>query len=324
MHRTPRLEYQATPSAFRSSIDHALGAEVVAAVNASGGFTPGPAATCRLDDGRTVFIKACSSELSSTAVAMHRREATVLAELPVLFPAPALLAVADSDGWFALVTEHIDGDMPAPPFSIGDVAGVLQTVTELAAASAICPIDVADPIGAHDVERETRWAWRQLREAGQRAVAGQWVADHLDDLVALEADWIDAAAGAALVHRDLRADNMLLTGGGLGTSGGVTVDWAAASVGAPWVDLLGLLPDLHLGGGPDPHTAFAEHPVGAVAADDEVNCYLASLAGYFTRQSIQPPIRGVTGLREFQAAQGLVSRRWLAQRLGWEPEQVTS
>lgn len=207
--------------------------------------------------------------------------------------------------------------MPEAPFSGAEVDGVLETVASLAEVGAECPIGIADPVGTHEVERQSRWAWRQLRDSAQPA--GDWVADHLDELVALEADWIDAAAGPALLHRDLRADNMLLT-----ATGGVAVDWASASRGAPWIDLLGLLPDLHLGGGPDPHQVFTAHPVGAAAPAAEVNCYLASLAGYFTRQSLQPPIPGAVGLREFQAAQGAVARRWLAERIGWKPEQAAS
>jgi hypothetical protein len=45
-----------------------------------------------------------------------------------------------------------------------------------------------------------------------------------------------------------------------------------------------------------------------------VNCALASLAGYFTRHSLLPPPPGLPTLRAFQAAQGTVARRWLAQR----------
>ncbi len=315
---SPRLDYSALPLEFRQSIDAAVGARVVSATNAKGGFTPGPAATCVLDDGHTVFIKARSSELSFLATAMHQREAAVLAELPVTFPAPNLLATVEAGDWFALITEHIDGAMPTAPFSATEVDGILQTVADLADASAVCPIEIADPVGTHEIERESRWAWRQLRDEGlrdERQPGSRWVTDHLRQLVELEANWIDAASGAALLHRDLRADNILLV-----SDGGVAVDWAAASTGAPWIDLLGLLPDLHLGGGPDPHVAFADHPIGAAAPSNDVDCYLASLAGYFTRQSLQPPIPGVSGIREFQAAQGEISRRWLASRLGWVSE----
>ena len=53
-------------------------------------------------------------------------------------------------------------------------------------------------------------------------------------------NWIPRA------HGDLRADNILLTQDGV-----VIVDWPGASVGAPWVDMLGMAPSVVLEGGPD-------------------------------------------------------------------------
>ena len=311
-----RLDYAAMPAPVRRSIALTLGADVVATTNAVGGFTPGPAARSVLSDGRVVFIKACSDGMNPLATAMHRREAVVLAALPSQVAAPELLGTVDRDGWFVLLTEYVDGVMPTAPFDRREVEAILETVTELAAAGANCGLDVIDPVGTHEIERSSRWAWKKLRDEGRVADAGPNAVEHIDSLVDLEAGWVDAASGPNLLHRDLRADNMLLT-----PTGGVVVDWAAASLGAPWIDLLGLLPDLHLGGGPDPHETFLAHPVGQIAPASEVTCVLASLAGYFTRQSLQPPIPGVSGLREFQAAQAAVATQWLARRMGWNDER---
>jgi len=44
---------------------------------------------------------------------------------------------------------------------------------------------------------------------------------------------------------------------------------------------------------------------------------VAAIAGYFTRQSLQPPPPGLPTVRAFQAAQGVVARDWLALRTGW-------
>jgi hypothetical protein len=63
-----------------------------------------------------------------------------------------------------------------------------------------------------------------------------WAWAHLDRLAELEARWSQAAAGATLLHGDLRADNLLLT-----PSRVVLVDWPHACVGAaeaadpPWL-----------------------------------------------------------------------------------------
>ena len=46
-----------------------------------------------------------------------------------------------------------------------------------------------------------------------------------------------------------------------------------------------------------------------------VDAFLASIAGYLIRQSLLPPPPGLPTLRPFQAAQGEIARRWLAERL---------
>jgi aminoglycoside phosphotransferase (APT) family kinase protein len=67
-----------------------------------------------------------------------------------------------------------------------------------------------------------------------------------------------AAAGPALLHGDLRADNLLLT-----PSRVVAVDWPRACAGAAWVDLLLLLPSVAMQGGPNPEaTGCGGGPAG--------------------------------------------------------------
>ena len=61
-----------------------------------------------------------------------------------------------------------------------------------------------------------------------------WSSAHLDDLVALESHWSDAVRGDALVHLDVRSDNILVEP----TGRVVLVDWPHACIGARWLDLL--------------------------------------------------------------------------------------
>jgi hypothetical protein len=53
--------------------------------------------------------------------------------------------------------------------------------------------------------------------------------------------------------------------------------------------------------------------VGAEPA--AVTACIAALAGFFTYGALQPPPPGLPTLRPFQAAQGVVTREWLARRL---------
>jgi aminoglycoside phosphotransferase (APT) family kinase protein len=120
---------------------------------------------------------------------------------------------------------------------------VLDAVTELAAS--LTPAPVAAPLVA-DRFAGSLQGWRSLRDAQRRGVedltdVDPWVARHLPALATLEAGWADAAAGRSLIHADLRADNVLLTRDRV-----FILDWAWACVGAPWFDLVSMLPSVHL------------------------------------------------------------------------------
>jgi aminoglycoside phosphotransferase (APT) family kinase protein len=131
-----------------------------------------------------------------------------------------------------------------------------------------------------------------------------------------------AIAGDRLVHLDLRSDNVIFAEDG--PHDDVVVDWPGASVGAPWIDLVGLLPALELDGGPAPEEVFEEHPVGKAADPASVSVFVAAIAGYFTRMSLLPPPPGLPTVRQFQAAQGLIARRWIGGRQGWRIDEISA
>ena len=54
---------------------------------------------------------------------------------------------------------------------------------------------------------------------------------------------------------------------------------------------------------------------GRAASPAGVTATVCALAGYFTERSLRPPPPGLPTVRAFQAAQGEVTRRWLAQLL---------
>jgi hypothetical protein len=110
----------------------------------------------------------------------------------------------------------------------------------------------------------------------------------------------------------VRADNILLTDDRVWF-----VDWPHACVGAAWVDVVCFAPSVAMQGGPTPEEVIARHPACRTAEPAEITATVAALAGYFTHRALQPPPPGLPTVRAFQAAQGVVARRWLAQRTGW-------
>ena len=137
-----------------------------------------------------------------------------------------------------------------------------------------------------------------------------WSSAHLDDLVALESRWSDAVRGDALVHLDVRSDNILIEP----TGRVVLVDWPHACIGAPWLDLLVMIPSMVLEGAGEPEAA--RRVARARCAGDAIDAVVAALAGTFTWAASRPDPPGLPTVRAFQRAQGEVALRWLRTRLG--------
>jgi aminoglycoside phosphotransferase len=303
-----RLGWQQTPARVRAAIQSRLGAEVVDAVSQPGGFSPGLAARRRLADGRRVFVKAISADRTPMGPSSYRAEARITAALPPSVPAPRLLWSYDDGDWVALVLEDIDGHPPAQPWRPEELDRVLAALAALAVD--LTPTPVGAP-AVTDGWAESRTGWRRLATAGDRRLAevAPWAWAHLDRLAELEARWSQAAAGATLLHGDLRADNLLLT-----PSRVVLVDWPHACVGAAWIDLLFMLPSVAMQG-LDPEPVFTRHPVGRRVDADAVTAVLAAIAGFFVSASLEPAPPGLPTLRGFQLAQGQAALTWLRRRL---------
>jgi aminoglycoside phosphotransferase (APT) family kinase protein len=135
------------------------------------------------------------------------------------------------------------------------------------------------------------------------------VCTRLDELAAIEASWTAAAAGDSLVHTDLRADNILLTPHGV-----VFVDWPHARIGAPWLDLLFMLPSV-AATGTDPGEVWAAYPPARAADPDAVTAVLVAQTGFFLYHSLLPPPPNLERVREFQRVQGEAAMRWVEARL---------
>ena len=302
-----RLEWDDLPLTVRDAIEERLGGRVIEARNQRGGFSPGLGGRILADTGRRVFLKALSPAQNPEAPDIYRREALIAAALPSAAPVSRLLWMYDEGqgGWVVLAFEDVDGHLPSLPWRPQELERVVAAIAEMHEALTPSPLDVA-PVAEKMMERLN--GWQRLR--GDESGLDAWSRRHLDRLVHLEAHAAEAAAGETLLHFDLRADNILLTGDRV-----VVVDWPEACVGSGWVDIVGMAPSVELEGGPDPAEFFAMYPGADFADPSKVDAVLATFAGFFTYNSLQPAPIGLPTLRAFQAAQGEISRRWLAQRL---------
>ena len=308
-----RVPWTGLPASLRSRIDERLGAPVRTATTQPGGFSPGVAARLLLADGRRAFIKAAHPDGNPITPDIHRREARIVAALPAEAPVPRLLWVLD-DGpgeWVVLAFEDIEGRMPAVPWRRHELDDVLAAMTALAADLTPSPLGrdlVGDAAELFEPEVD---GWASIVDAVPVGLDA-WSRRHLDGLVRLEAAALEAVRGTTLVHCDIRADNLLLTADGVRV-----VDWPHARIGQAWVDLVWFAPSVGMQGGPDPGSLLAGYAPARGADPEAIDAAIAAVAAYFTIDALRPAPPGLPTLRPFQAAQGEVARRWLADRRAW-------
>ncbi len=291
-----RLAWAEVPAHVRRTVEDAVG-PVVHAADQPGGFSPGCASRLLLADGRRVFVKAVGLERNAFSPDMHRREARLAPHVP----GPELIFTHDDGDWVALVFADVAGRTPALPWRPDEWQRVFDAVVRL------CDRDgSALPfVGRHD---EAFSGWRQSARQPPPDL-DPWALANLDRLARAESEWTEAVRGTALLHGDLRADNVLLTDDDV-----VFVDWPHAASGAPWADLVFLLPSVAMQGGPSPEDVWQASPYATTADPDAVTAVLAAVAGFFVHSSRQPPPPGLPSLRAFQAAQGVCAVDWLRAR----------
>lgn len=286
-----------------------MGARVVEAVTQPSGFSPGLAARLRLEDGRRVFLKAVSEEANPDTPDIHRREARILAALPATAPIARLLWSYDEKGWVALCLEDVEGRHPDEPWTERDLDLVIACVEKMSRDLTPSPIQV--DMTLPEFFRSTINGWRIALERGESRLDA-WALRNLDRLAKLEGRAPGAVEGDALVHCDIRADNLLISGERV-----YVLDWPWARTGAAWIDLVAMAPSVTMQGGPLPEQFLTRLDLRGVTGG-AIDAVVASLAGYFVVRALEPAPQGIPTVRAFQAAQGRVSIAWLRERTGWD------
>jgi len=312
-----RLRWGEVPEPVRRAVAGRLGAEVRAEDSRPGGFSPGVASRLTLADGRRVFVKAVNAGRNPMAPQLHRREAEVMRYLPPTAAVPRLLDVHDDGDWVVLVIEDVDGQQPTLPWRTDQLARVMSALERLAQVLTPAP-PTARPFTDAVAEEFTGWQFF-AGTPGAADVLDRWVLAHLDRLAGMEADLGEAAAGDTLLHGDLRADNLLLTGDG----SVVVVDWPHAGTGAPWCDLLFMLPSVAAAGGIDPQAVWLGFGPARRADPVAVDVVLIALTGYFLYRSTLPAPMNIARVRQFQQVQGQAALRWMGRRLGIGPDDAS-
>ncbi|HVD71107.1 MAG TPA: phosphotransferase [Actinomycetota bacterium] len=170
------------------------------------------------------------------------------------------------------------------------------------------------PSGIEPVESvldDTREGWNEVRADPEPIIRSglcseRWLLENVDVLErAADAAIIE---GDALVHIDVRSDNLCLRDGRA-----ILVDWNWASRGDPQFDLAAWLPSLAAEGGPKPWTILPD-----------AENYASLLAGFFVAHCVRPPIPQAPHVRELQRSNGTAALAWSAHSLGLAPPTDTA
>jgi hypothetical protein len=240
-------------------------------------------------DGSRAFLKLASVDPSPQWV---RDERHVFECVSGAFM-PLFLGFEEGDKPLLILEDMLPDARWPPPWHPGDVDAVLAALREVAGAQlkGTLPRLTSDATaGWHDI----------ARDPGPFLSLGIASADWLDRSLPalLAASDSTPLEGDALLHGDVRSDNLCLRSGHA-----VLLDWNHARIGNPAFDVAFWLPSLVLEGGPGPE----------VFGVDE---FAVFVAGFFAALAGQPPPAGAPRVRGFQRTQLEVALPWACRVLG--------
>jgi fructosamine-3-kinase len=315
-----KLPWRQVPKAVRQQTEAALGSPVRRAARIWGGYSPTPTFRLTLANGQRAFFKGTYGESNEFARNALLEEVRVYEELKSLigqWMPHGFAAFAQAD-WQVLLLEDL-GPKSVPPWTPAKARGITHALAAFhrSTLGASLPAWLSRP-----AERLAQESWvrtvassRGLQEIARLAGDGVEGMRWLQMLSPLIQERIQGPALAAepyaLLHGDLRSDNLRFSRGRL-----ALFDWPAITVGRPEWDLVAFAQTVTVEGGPAPEQVMAwygeDFPVDEAAVDGALAWWLT----FFAERAWQPEIPGLPRLRRFQQQQLGVLLLWAARRWG--------
>ena len=270
-----------------------LGRRTGAVRRVLGGYSAAERFVVRWREGGSAFVKAATD---ADTAGWLRAEHAIYSRVHAPFM-PALLGWEDdgANPWMAI--EDLSSAEWPPPWSPARIAAVLATMREVAVT----------PHGGLE-----SFDSRRAEFAGWPLVAGEpepflrlglatdrWLSRALP--VLLDAEARAKLDGDALLHNDVRSDNLCFAGDRV-----VLVDWNWATRGNARLDVAAWLPSLDLEGGPAPESILPDEP--------ELASFVAGF--YAAHAGLPPPRPGLHELRALQLRMLRSSLAWASRALG--------
>lgn len=262
----------------------------------TGGNTPASRWVVTLDDARSAFVKIATDEATASWL---RDEHVVYSVLRGASFMPTYLGWYDDGRRPVLAIEDVSAAAWPPPWTGERMEAVLDCLREV---SATPPPDGLPRAG--DDRLGLREGWSEVDSERDAVLAlGLFDADWLDRYLPVLHTAAESVplAGHALLHFDVRSDNVCFAGNRT-----LLVDWNWTSVGNPMADIAFWLPSLHAEGGPRPDDLLPEGAEG----------FAAACAGFFAARAARPPIATAPSVRPLQLRQARAAVPWAARALG--------
>ena len=245
---------------------------------------------------RSAFVKIGSTEVTA---AWTRVEYANYRSIHAWFM-PEVLGFDDDGDRPTLALEDLSGADWPPPWTDERIAAVLEALAAISGTPP--PAHLVDSLA--DLDQTADWEVIRDHPAPFLALglcSLRWLERALPTLMAAAGS--APLAGDALVHADVRSDNLCFRDGRA-----VVIDWNHARPGNPDLDIAAWLPSLQAEGGPPPETILPDAPGLA-----------AWVAGYFCARAGEPPFADAPHVRPLQLMQARTALPWAARALRLPP-----
>jgi hypothetical protein len=291
------------PDSLCRGVEEALDTKIIHAAPVVGGYTPARRLRLSLGDGRRVFVKAATTE--KTAMWL-RTEAQVYDALAGSVFLAERIAWHDKNETF-LVLEDLSAAHWPPPWTTAQIDRICTALSAVATSRS----KVDFPLARIEDDRESFASWHRVAQEPEPFLSlglcsDTWLHAVLPTLI--DAESAAPLAGDALLHHDIRSDNVCFRPG---SGEAVLVDWNWVCAGNPDLDIAGWLPSLQSEGGPPPETILPH--AGELAA---------ILSGFWAYRAGTPPPEGAPSVREVQRRQLLFALPWAARALDLPPPDI--
>ncbi len=313
-----RMTWESLPAVVQTRFTDFLGSSLQRVQLAGGGFTPGFAAVLT-GTNRSIFVKAaCATD--TFIYPAYVREVEVLALMPHGLPVPQLLdgaVIEDQDvPWQLLCFEAVHGRMPGSPWNRSDLRSIHESLISVQAGLRSVPAHLTG--GSMSAEFDNP----DFRNIFEELATSSEMPDYLSGLLSLEAlqdlqvlchRAPEALRGDAVLHNDLRADNVILR---QGDNRAFICDWNFLSTGPEWADWVGLLPYARHGG-LDVEPWLQNSPLTAGADPEDIDAWLGILAAYMVVNGARPYLDSSPYLRAHGRFTAKIILEWLSSRRHW-------